>query len=198
MEFFGWLFATIGSVIATYRYIALFVGCIVEGPLVMVATGFLVKVNAFDFWPAFFVLMFGDLAADYVWYQIGRHTARPFIDRFGHFFSITKDGFEKMEVMFQKHHDKILFISKITMGFGFALVTLMAAGAVRVSVKKYMLLNFLGGFVWTAILMGAGYLFGNAYYVLAKEFRILSIIAAATVVLALLYGFNRFMRKKFS
>ena len=49
------------------------------------------------------------------------------------------------------------------MGFGFALVTLMVAGMLRVPLKDYIPLNLLGGFIWTAVLVAIGYFFGDIY-----------------------------------
>ena len=65
---------------------------------------------------------------------------------------------DKIEVFFHKHQDKILFISKITMGFGFAVATLFTAGLVKIPFKKYAMFNFLGGFVWTGFLLAVGIL----------------------------------------
>ena len=49
------------------------------------------------------------------------------------------------------------------MGFGFAVVTLMVAGMLKVSFKRYVVINLFGGFIWTAMLLVIGYFFGNIY-----------------------------------
>ena len=165
--------------------------------MVMVASGMLYHLGFFSFWPIYLTLILGDFAADLGWYAIGRYGARKFVDRWGHYLSLTPDIMDRLENVFKEHHDKILFISKITMGFGFALATLMAAGMARVPLKKYALYNFLGGFIWTGILMGAGYFFGNLYSLLDKSFRLAFVIFLIIFVLLAVYGGGKYFKKQF-
>ena len=178
-----------------YRYVIIFPLAVVEGPILMFVCGFLLHRGYFDLLPLYLTLVLGDFAADLGWYAVGYWGAKPFIQRFGRYFSLSLKSVEKIEQLFEKHHDKILFISKITMGFGFAIATLVAAGMAKVPFKKYALYNFLGGFIWTGLLLALGYFFGDLYSALSKGFRELSVFAAIVIVLALLIGFNKFMRK---
>jgi|SRR5579872_2043960 len=145
------------------KYFLLFFGCIVEGPILMMASGFLFRVGGFDFWPMYLCLVSGDFVADIGWYGLGRFGARHVVFKYGRHFGITPHAIAKIEKRFQKYHEKILIISKLTMGFGFALVVLVVAGMTHVPFKKYVALNLLGGFVWTAFLVTVGYFFGNVY-----------------------------------
>lgn len=142
--------------------------------------------------------MTADFVGDILWYWVGYKVAEPFLRRFGHIFGIDHKVFERIEGVFQRHDTKILFISKITMGFGFAIATLLAAGATRVPFRKYVILNLLGGFVWTGLLMAVGFFLGNTYLSVAKGFRIAFIIASAVIIALLLRGLISFMRKKYS
>lgn len=107
--------------------------------------------------------MLGDLIGDVIWYQIGRHFGKPFIARFGKFFNITEEKVTKATEIFHKHKSKILIISKITNGFGLALVTLISAGIARIPFKHYLALNITGQLVWTGMLLFVGYFFGGFY-----------------------------------
>lgn len=185
------------SAVGVYRYPLIFLGAIVEGPVLMMASGFLLRLGIFSLLPLYFSLLFGDFFADVIWYWIGRKAAEPFLRRFGHMFGVTREIFLKMENLFRKHDTKILFISKITMGFGFALATLMAAGAVRVPFKKYLLLNLFGGFIWTGLLISAGYFFGNVYVMIDAGFQWMFIVAVLVAVIFALRGFMLFIRGKY-
>ena len=182
------------SGLAYYCYVLTFVLAIFEGPMVMVASGMLLRLNFFYFWPIYLSLMLGDFVADLGWYWVGFYGGRHFVERFGKYFSLTPDVIEKVEDFFHKHQDKILFISKITMGFGFAVATLFVAGLVRLPFKKYALFNFLGGFIWTGILLSLGYFFGNLYAVLNSGFKIVFIIGLAIFMIAVLYGGGRYFK----
>jgi len=177
------------------RYAVVFVLCIVEGPVVMLTSGFLYRLGQFNLLPLYFSLMAGDFAADLVWYVIGRYGARTMINRFGHLFNITPQIINKIEKRFRRYQGKILFISKITMGFGFALATLMVAGMLHVPFKRYALLNFLGGFIWTAFLLALGYFFGDVYSSVAGPLKIIFIPAAIIVVVLSLWAINHHLVK---
>jgi membrane protein DedA with SNARE-associated domain len=180
-----------------YRYVLTFCLAIVEGPMVMVASGILLRLGFFYFWPVYLTLMLGDFVADLCWYGVGYYGGRPFALRWGKYFSITPELLEKIEIFFKKHQTKILFISKITMGFGFALATLITAGMVRIPFKKYALFNFLGGFVWTGLLLVVGYFFGQIYTLLGKGFKIAFIVCLAVVVSFVLYGAGKYFKQQF-
>jgi membrane protein DedA with SNARE-associated domain len=187
--FLGWLI--------TYRYAIIFPLTILQGPTVMLICGFLIRLGGFDFWPTYFLLMIGDFTGDVLWYLVGRHGARALVSRFGQFLSISMDDVDRLERLFAAHPTKILFISKITMGFGLALATLVAAGAARVPFRKYALINIAGGFIWTGILIAVGFFFGNLYLTIDKSLRIIATIAAVLFLLAALAGFSRYLRKRF-
>ena len=186
------------SWLLTFRYPIVFPLAIVEGPLVMLISGFLIRIGFFDFWPIYLILMAGDLAGDIFWYFVGRNGGRPLIEKYGHYVNLTEENVERAEGFFQDHQTKILFISKITMGFGFALATLVAAGMAKVSFKKYFTINFVGQFIWTGILIGAGYFLGNFYTWVDKSLR-WAFVASLIVIAALtIFGFGKFMRRQFS
>ncbi len=185
------------SGLSYYRYVLTFFLAIIEGPMVMVASGALLRLGLFYFWPIYLTLMLGDFVADLGWYAVGFYGGRPFALRWGKYLSITPELLEKIEKFFKKHQTKILFISKITMGFGFALATLIAAGMVRVSFKKYALFNFLGGFVWTGLLLLLGYFFGQVYTLIGKGFKIAFVACLTIIVILALYGAGRYFKGQF-
>lgn len=185
------------STLGIYRYPLAAFGAFAEGPIIMVAGGFLLRLGEFSFLPLFSSLVLGDMLADAVWYWVGRNAAEPFLRRFGHIFGVTSEVFKKMERIFHRHDAKIIFISKITMGFGFALATLIAAGAVRISFKKYLLLNFLGDLIWVGFLLSLGYFFGNLYTLVDAGFRFAFVFTLVVCAIAASIGFTSFLRAKF-
>ncbi len=167
-----------------------------EGPYLSMICGFLLRFGYFAFWPLYIALMVGDLIGDVIWYYIGRHYGHRFIARFGKYFNITEDNVGKVERVFHKYKHSILFISKISNGFGFALVTLVTAGMVKVPFWFYMLVNAIGQLIWSGLLIGVGYFFGHFYEqangILAK----MAVFAALVVVFALFMGYRKYLAKK--
>ena len=183
------------SFLESSKYFVVFILCIVEGPIVMITSGFLYKLGQFNILPLYFSLMAGDFVADIGWYAVGRYGAGPIVNKFGKFLNITPEIILKIEKRFKTYQNKILFISKITMGFGFALATLIVAGILRVDFKKYALLNLAGGFIWTAILLIVGYFFGNLYFTIAEPLRWAFIVLSTTVVIGGMWAINRYLVK---
>ena len=179
------------------KYIAVFFGAIIEGPILMIAMGFFLRLGYVSFLPLYIALLAGDLTGDIVWYFVGYYFAKPIIARYGKFLSITPEIFEKVKKLFERHDSKILFLSKITSGFGGALATLISAGAVRVPFKKYFIINGLGEFVWVSLLLTIGYAFGNIYSSIASGFKVAFIVSACVFVGGAVYGFFYFLRQRF-
>ncbi len=167
-----------------------------EGPILSMVFGVLLKLGYVKFIPIYAALMVGDLIGDVVWYYIGYYFGHRFIRRFGKYFSITEAGVDKVRRVFHKYHHRILFISKISNGFGFALVTLMTAGMVRIPFLKYLSINLIGQFIWTGILLGVGYFFGHAYTTVNGVFGKLSIVALFIVIIFALFGYKKYLAKK--
>ncbi|HVN26425.1 MAG TPA: DedA family protein [Candidatus Paceibacterota bacterium] len=186
---FAWLIA--------YRYIVAYPLAIIEGPIVMMVSGFLVRLNFFDFWPIYLTLIAGDLTGDVIWYMVGRHGGRPLIEKYGKWINISQENVERAEEFFNEHQTKILFISKLTTGFGFAIATLIAAGATKVPFRKYITINFFGEFIWAGFLFAIGYFFGNLYTWVDKSLRWGFITGLVVVAVLAVWGFGKVMRRRF-
>ena len=182
--------------ISYYKYFLVFLFSIIEGPVVMTFSGFLWRNDYFNFLPLYLALMAGDLTADALWYGVGYFGGVKFIEKYGKFFNISEEKVLQFKNRFHNHQAKILFWSKITMGFGFALVVLIAAGISKVPFKKYIAINFLGQIIWTLLLMFLGYFFGSIYLIIDKGLKIGFIIFMVLFVIFLMYGFNKYMQSR--
>ncbi len=181
---------------AALKYLLLFLGVIIEGPVLMVACGFFLRLEGLELFPTFIALLAGDLLADAIWYYIGCHYGERIFKKHGKFFGITEDRFEKAKELFRLYHDKILLISKVTIGFGMAIATLVVAGATRVPFRRFMMLNIIGEFVLVAALLALGYAFGELYGNIASGFK--EVFAFGAIILAgfIIYGFSNYMKQK--
>ena len=177
-------------------YAVIIVLACAEGPILSILFGALIKTGAFSFWPVYIALMVGDLIGDTIWYQIGRHVGMRFVRRFGKYFSVTESRVKRITEVFNKYHEKILIVSKLTCGFGFAVVTLMVAGMVKIPFLRYLTINFVGQFVWTGMLIGVGYFIGNLYAQANSIMEKVSIAALFVIVILALNGYRKYMSKR--
>lgn len=179
------------------KYSALFILAIVEGPMIMLFSGFLLKLGVLSFVPTFLSLGIGDLVGDLFWYALGFLGGKKTVKRVGRFFSISEGAIEKIEEKLLKYHGRIIFFSKSTNGFGFGLATLIAAGVARIPLRRFMLYNFWGEFVWLGLLLFVGHSLGQLYLALGQGLNYMSTIAGFITMALLLYGLSKYMRKNF-
>ncbi|MFA6601393.1 MAG: DedA family protein [Candidatus Paceibacterota bacterium] len=167
-----------------------------EGPILSMIGGALVKLGYLHFWPLYAALMLGDLIGDVAWYYIGYHFGHRFIRRFGKYVNITEEGVAKVTRIFHDYKHRILFISKISNGFGFALVTLVTAGMVRIPFWFYMLVNLIGQFIWSGLLIGVGYFFSNLYVTVDSILGKISVVIGFIIVLVAFIQYNKYLKKQ--
>jgi len=176
------------------KYLLLFLGAIIEGPVVMLTSGFLYHLGQFNFWPMYLTLVLGDFTADIIWYSVGRYGTRDITFKYGRFFGLTPGTLEKVGGWFTKYHQKILIISKLTTGFGLAVAVLVTAGMFKVSFKKYVTLVLFGGFIWTAMLITIGYFFGNVFIMIPGSMKIIFLVVILFVFIFAIKFLNNHLK----
>jgi membrane protein DedA with SNARE-associated domain len=172
------------------KYFLLGAGAFFEGSGAMMAGGYLLKIGLVSFWPLYITLIVADVASDVLWYVIGYYGARKFIENFGHYFTVTPEIIAKLEKKFKRNDTKILVISKLTMGLGLAVATLMTAGMLRISFRKYLVINTLGSIVWVLFLVGIGHAVGN---VLSGIPAIYQLVFALIAFMVILFSFKHLL-----
>ena len=186
--------ALLSSLFLSYKYPLIFVVTIVEGPIIMVMSGLLVRLGLAGFWPIYFTLMAGDIVGDTVWYNVGHYFGNPLVNKYGKYFGLTPEIIEKTKAIFKNHEKKILFISKITMGLGVPIAVLVVAGMSQMSFKKYITTLFFGQIIFTGILISVGYFFGDIYVKINKDFQVLSAIGFFIVVALVITGVRNYLK----
>ncbi|MBN1664326.1 MAG: DedA family protein [Deltaproteobacteria bacterium] len=176
---------------ACFFYGAMIFFAFAEGPYLSLFMGAFIKFGYFPFWPVYICIMAGDLIGDVFWYQIGKYFGYKFVRRFGKYFDVDEESVAKVHRIFHDYKSPILFISKITCGFGLALATLMTAGMIRIPFGWYLSVNILGQFIWTGMLIGMGYFFSHMYMAINS---VIGKVFIAATFLAYLYAFSRYRR----
>lgn len=180
-----------------YKYLLLFPLAIIEGPFIMMISGFLLKLGYLSLLPTCIVLMAGDFLGDLGWYALGYFWGWPLVRKFGKFLGITEETIKIASKIFSGYKSIILFFSKITMGFGFALATLISAGIVKVPLKRFAVMNIAGQVIWTAMLLSVGYFFGTWYQSVDNWLSRLSAIAFLIIAFIALLNFMNYLRRRF-
>ena len=184
------------TIAGQFKYGLIFIGTVIEGPILMLATGFFLRFGVFSLLPLYVSLVAGDLAADIGWYFLGYYFADPLIQKHGKFLGVTPEVFERVKKMLNENQTKILLGSKLTIGFGLALGVVIVAGATHIPFKKYLLLNTIGEMVLVAIMLSIGYFLGHLSTYVADGFKWLFIGAGIVTIGAAGYGFSRYIKSR--
>ena len=154
-----------------------------EGHIISLLSGFLSRQGYLNPWFAGMCIAAGNLIGDIVLYWLGYHRGEKFIRRRGTYLGMTEAHVEKGRVLFHKYKGHILFFSKLTNGFGFAMAILFSAGVVKIPFRTFMLWNLFGEILWTGLLISIGYFLGNLYAQVGSTISKVSILVVGAVVL---------------
>src|SRR3989344_7229358 len=181
------------QLLVEFRYMILAPAALLLGPTVSLIAGVLLKLEVISLVPPAIALAVGELGGDVLWYWLGKKYGESFIGRYGRYVGITEHAVQRVKILFAEHHDIILFTSKLTAGFGFAIPVLFTAGLAHVPFRRYMMLNIAGQFVWTAGLLSIGYFLGHIYLEVGSILGKMTLFALLIIVLVSLVGFGRYL-----
>lgn len=145
-----------------YKYWILFPLAAIEGPVVSILVGFLVYSGIFSFWPAFIILLFGDIVPDTIYFYIGYFSDRSkFIQK--HFLQseFFVNNFSVIRKLWNKHPNKTMIFGKLA--YGMAIPFLISAGMVKMSYKKFISYTIPITMFQYGVIMFIGYYLGSSY-----------------------------------
>lgn len=183
--------------IINYGYLALFIGMIFEGPVITTLAAFAASFGYFDIAAVYLISFFGDWITDIFYYALGYWGRGRILERHGDKLGITKERLERIENVLKRHSAKGLAIIKLipvvpTIG-------LIAAGAIRMPFKKFLLTVTVVIFGTSTAYTVIGYFFGHAYKSILQTINNIGIaIAISIAVGGLAYYLYRKMRIKLS
>ena len=184
------------ALILQYRYPILVPAALLWGLLICMLVGVAVRLGYLALIPAYAAVMLGELIGDVIWYYIGYHWGERFVRGPGRFFGLDEKHIALAKHLFEKHDQRILFSSKLTTGFGFAIPILFTAGMTRMSFWRYMWANLTGQFLWSGGLIAIGYFFGDAYLRVNSAFEKATIVSFAVILIVMGLGFAKYMSRR--
>jgi membrane protein DedA with SNARE-associated domain len=196
MQLQHWLIQ-FGTQHAYLIYVVILIVAIAEGPILSVLLGILLRLGYFSVIPVYIALMAGDLIGDVGLYYLGYHYGKSVVKKFKKIFNFSEEKIEKVETLFHAHHYKILFISKLTNGFGLAMAVLTTAGIVRINFWKYMRSNISGQLLWSGMLLSLGYFFSTAYVQIHSWIGRAALIGAVALGIFFTIQYIKKMRNSF-
>jgi membrane protein DedA with SNARE-associated domain len=194
--FMEFLMAHLLGTFLLYKYSALFVITIIEGPFITMFAGYIASQGMISLAIAYPLIVVGDLCSDSLFYALGYWGHFRIVKRFTSFAKISVPTSQRMDSLFHRHTIKTLFIAKITHAAGMPF--LVAAGLAKVRYRKFLFANFLATLPKSMTFILIGYYYGEALntisqYLVFGTWIVLGLMAL-TVLIYVFVG--RFMYKK--
>lgn len=133
---------------------------VIEGPVITVVVGGLASLGLVDPLIAFPLLILADLAGDALLYASGRGVRIDRIPLVGRRLQLPRARMVPLVRGMRRHATRLMVLGKLTHAAGFAV--LIAAGAARVSVLQFVIVNLLASVPKSLAFFALGYVFGQA------------------------------------
>ena len=157
-----------------------------EGPVVSLVVGFLILSGTLAFWPAYIILLFGDIIPDTIYYFLGYFSDKvKFIQK--HFFKseTIKKNLDIINNLWEKYPFKMMFFSKLA--YGFATPFLISAGLTKMPYKKFISYTIPITCFQYAVFVGIGYYLGKSYEIAIKYVDFFYIFMAITISIFIIF-----------
>lgn len=190
--------AALAHFILTYRYPALFLVSVFEGPFVAFFAGTFAAGGFFNIFilAAFFVVR--DLVFDAGYYAVGFYGGRTrLVQRMLKKIGIQTGHLADIRAVWEQHAFRTLFVGKIS--YGIAPAFIVTAGTIKMSLRKFFSYGALVAVAqyWTLLLVG--YFFGNSFggNLSGMLQNLLYVLGVGGFLLAGYYLFSWWMRAEF-
>ena len=179
-----------------YGYVILFLGVMAENASLPVPGETILIIASFYSYHGNLVLTnvillasLGCILGDNISFYLGRRLGRPFITHYGRFVLITPQRLSQVELFFQRHGDKTIFLQRwIT---GVRVIGALVAGTTSMPWSRFLLFNCLGAVTWVTAISLLSFLFAVNLPILAQILSRSSLTFLGLFLLAVLILYLR-------
>lgn len=187
------IFSEISRWILGYGYFLLFIALVIEGPAVTAAGAFAAALGYFNIYIVLLLSILGNLLPDAAYYLLGFWGRKQLMDRYNHYFGLTKEKLARLEKLSEEHAGKALLLVKLVPFL--ATPGLIIAGATRMPLKKYAWWSLIITIPSSLLFLFIGYYFGAAYQIINHYVDLGAYLVAFII---LLFIFISYLYKKFT
>jgi membrane protein DedA with SNARE-associated domain len=154
---------TLKSLIADYGYLAIFIGCFLEGETILVLGGFAAYSGYLDLGWVTFAGFSGSFLGDQLYYFLARKWGHKVLNRFPSW----RPGIARALRLLEKYD--VAFILSFRFIYGVRSVSSVAIGLSSVPPSRFLPYNFIAAAVWAIVIAGLGYVFGEAINLILEK-----------------------------
>lgn len=168
----------ISAFVASYGYLAVFIGTLLEGEAILIAAGFAAHRGLLDWRLVALVAMLGATLGDQLAFLLGRWKGPALSARFP---SLAGQK-PRIDDLLQRHH--IILILGVRFLYGLRIAGPVLLGASGISSLRFALLNVIGAALWAGLITGAGYGVGVAISALIPDLKTIEEVLLVVIVVA--------------
>ena len=181
---------TILQLINQSKYISVFLGALLEGPAVALASGVLVKSQVLQFIPTILVHAAGDVTGDLLYFFASRLGGSAILRWLKVLLRFSDSHAYFMKHIVKKYHGHIIFSGKLTHFLG--IPAIMSVGFSQYSWKKFVILDTIATLIKSSALVTAGYSLG---FLWPEEEYMFSMVAVSCILLVAIVFYLYQIRK---
>ena len=164
------------GLLADYGYLAVFIGCLLEGETMLVLAGVAAQQGLLSL-PAVVALAFvGGTLGDQIFFFIGRRYGQALLRRWPRFTHAA----QRVNRLLLRH-DAWLIVG-VRFMYGLRIAGPIAIGMSDVPALRFLGFNLLGAALWAAVVAGVGYLFGQSLQWLIADLARFEEIALVLII----------------
>ncbi len=170
--------AAISALVASYGYLAVFLGTLLEGETILLAAGYAAQRGLLH-WPAVIAIaIVGGTLGDQIAFMVGRWKGAVLIARF----PSLAHRVPQVHRLLERYH--VVLILVIRFLYGLRIAGPIILGTSNVPFFRFAVLNFVGAVLWALIVSGAGYYFGVALEVWVADIEHVELFILLGILLA--------------
>jgi membrane protein DedA with SNARE-associated domain len=155
-------------------------GIVTPGEVFVPIAGLAAAFDVLDLRLLYVIGVFGEMLGNNISYVIGRKGGRPIVDKYGKRFRIDTQRIERAENFVKRHGPAAVTIGRFVPGVKNFIPTL--AGAAKMGFLRFQLFSLLGAVPYVALLLAAGYFFGESLEVILEVYGYVGWGAGITLV----------------
>ncbi len=148
-----------------FGYLALFIGCILEGETSLLAASFAAHRGMLEIIPVFIIAYTATQIADWSWFIAGRKHGKRILEKRPRW----KRKLRHVYRLIYKY--PILILLSYRFLYGMRSIIPLTVGMSTIPYRKFMVFSLIGTLIWALIMCSAGYFFGAILEANIKRFE---------------------------
>ena len=182
----------VGITVIVFCETGILAGFFLPGDSLLVTAGLVASQEKLDIWLLNFLLMAAAIAGDSVGYAIGYFAGPKVFNREDSFF-FRKEHLKRTHDFFEKYGGKTIILARFV-----PIVRTFAptvAGVGRMTYRRFLSYNVVGGILWVASMTSVGYFLGRSIPNIEKHLHLVVAIVIVVSFLPLVYEWARSRKK---